>query len=370
MATECLNQLPFDTKQRQAFRRRLLAWYGKHSRELAWRRTRDPYRVWLSEIMLQQTTVAMATPYFDRFAAAFPTVQDLAAADESLILRMWEGLGYYRRARAMHAAARAIVAEYAGKFPQDVAALMQLPGVGRYTAGAIASFAFDHPAPIVEANTLRVFARLTGYRRDVTKGPGQRHLWAVAEELVPQNGAGRFNHALMELGALVCKPADPHCDRCPVFMHCQAFRLNLQQKIPVLAAKPKITPIRAAAVVVKRNGAFLLRQCPAEERWAGLWDFPRFDLREKASGQELNAQIIGNVRDQTGIVVQPGPIFKTLKHGVTRYRITLDCFTAKRVSGRLRSTADRPVRWTPVSELATLPLSVTGRKIANLVAGG
>src|SRR5689334_879102 len=166
MATDCVSSRLATLAQKAAFRRRLLAWYQKHARDLAWRQKRDPYRIWLSEIMLQQTTVAMATPHFERFVAAFPTVQALAAADEQNILRMWEGLGYYRRARNLHAAARHVVSELKGEFPRNVAALMQLPGVGRYTAGAIASFAFDVHAPIVEANTSRVLARLTAFEGD------------------------------------------------------------------------------------------------------------------------------------------------------------------------------------------------------------
>ncbi|MBA3480880.1 MAG: A/G-specific adenine glycosylase [Pirellulales bacterium] len=371
MATDCTSTTPVASKEKAAFRRRLLAWYGKHARDLPWRqghsaKPQAAYRIWLSEVMLQQTTVAMATPYFERFVAAFPTVHDLAAADEQRILHMWEGLGYYRRARGLHAAAKQIVAEYGGEFPRDVAALMRLPGVGRYTAGAVASFAFDVPAPIVEVNTLRVLTRVTAYQGDPASTDGQRFVWQTAEALLPRKGAGRFNYALMELGAIVCKPAAPRCVACPVTAHCAAFQLGLQNVLPRLAAKPKVTAVREAAVVVRRNGHVLLRQRPKGERWEGMWDFPRFELASEGP-LFVRDELIAKVREQTGVAVEPGGVIKTLKHGVTRFRITLDCYEARPAGGRVRSTAERPVRWTPLADLTRLPLSVSGRKIAGLI---
>jgi A/G-specific adenine glycosylase len=366
MATDCTATTLVDAKEKAAFRRRLLAWYGKHARDLPWRQGRDAYRIWLSEVMLQQTTVAMATPYFDRFVAAFPTVHHLAGADEQRILHMWEGLGYYRRARGLHAAAKQVVAEHGGEFPRDVKSLMRLPGVGRYTAGAVASFAFDVPAPIVEVNTLRVLTRLTAYKGDPASTAGQRFVWQTAEDLLPRNGAGRFNYALMELGAIVCKPAAPRCEACPVTAHCAAFQLGLQSELPRLAAKPKVTAVREAAVVVRRNGHVLLRQRPKGERWEGMWDFPRFELASEGP-LFVRDELIAKVREQTGVAIEPGGVLKTLKHGVTRFRITLDCYEARPAGGRVRSTAQRPVRWTPLAELTLLPLSVSGRKIAGLI---
>src|SRR5262245_6448070 len=181
---------------RRSFRRKLLAWYAKHARDLPWRRSRDPYRVWVSEVMLQQTTVAAVKPYFERFLVAYPTVDDLASADEQQVLRLWEGLGYYRRARGLHAAAKQLVAEHRGEFPRDVPGLMALPGIGRYTAGAIASIAFSVPAPILEANTIRLLSRIVGYRDNPAKSAGQRLLWQTAEKLLPRRDVARFNQAL------------------------------------------------------------------------------------------------------------------------------------------------------------------------------
>jgi A/G-specific adenine glycosylase len=366
MATDCKSLLLSDAKLKSAFRRRLRRWYDKHARVLPWRQNRDAYRIWLSEVMLQQTTVAMATPYFERFVTEFPTVHDLAAADEQRILRMWEGLGYYRRARGLHAAAKQVVAEHGGEFPRDVATLMRLPGVGRYTAGAVASFAYDTPAPIVEVNTLRVLARLTAFEGNPASTEGQRFIWQTAEGLVACKEAGRFNYALMELGAVVCKPGQPRCEACPVTAHCAAFRLGIQNDLPRLTGKPKPTAVREAAVVVRRNGHVLLRQRPKGERWEGMWDFPRFELASEGP-LFVRDELIAKVREQTGVAIEPGGVLKTIKHGVTRFRITLDCYEARPAGGRVRSTKERPVRWTPLSRLADLPLSVSGRKIAVLI---
>src|SRR5262249_26065537 len=196
--------------------RRLRAWFDRHRRDLPWRRDRDPYRVWVSEVMLQQTTVAAVGPYFERFLAAFPSLADLAAADEQDVLRLWEGLGYYRRPRHLHAAPRRLVSEHGGTLPDDPAVWRDLPGVGRYILGAVLSQAFDRRLPIVEANSLRVLCRLFGYAGDPRSGEGQRWLWETAETVLPAERVGDFNQALMGLGALGCTPAAPPCGRCPL----------------------------------------------------------------------------------------------------------------------------------------------------------
>ena len=205
-----------DSAWLRSFRRRLLAWFDQNARVLPWRRSRDPYAVWLSEIMLQQTQVATVIGYFDRFLARFPTIEALARADEHEVLRLWEGLGYYRRARQLHRAARIIVAEHGGRFPRDPSIVRRLPGIGRYTAGAILSIAFDAREPILEANTLRLLSRLLCYDGDPRSPDGQRLLWAMAEALLPRRGSGRLNQALMELGSEVCTARSPRCEQCPV----------------------------------------------------------------------------------------------------------------------------------------------------------
>jgi A/G-specific adenine glycosylase len=316
--------------------------------------------------MLQQTQVATVTDYFDRFMRTFPDVHSLAAAEETDVLRLWEGLGYYRRARQLHAAAKQVVGKYGGSFPEDSHELRQLPGIGRYTAGAIASIAFGRRAPIVEANTIRLLSRLVAFRGNPHSQVGQRPLWRVAEQILPRKRVAEFNQALMELGSLICTPSEPKCPRCPLSSVCAAFAAGLQHDIPV-AKPPKVyTDLHEVAVIIRKNGSVLVRQCAADERWAGLWDFPRFAI--DADGPLFTGkEIATKVASQTGIKCAPGGLLKTMKHGVTRYRITLDCYQATYVSGRVRGANSAAVRWLPVGGLSVLPLSTTGRKIANLI---
>lgn len=342
----------------------LQRWYETHGRALPWRGERDPYRVWLREIMLQQTTVTAVVPYLERFLQTFPTVQSLAAAEEIAVLRLWEGLGYYSRARNLHRAARQLVEEQTGIFPTDAAALQSLPGIGRYTAGAIASFAFHQPAPIVEANTLRLHARWLGYESDPRSKDGQQQLWSWATQLVecatPKFSPGAINQALMDLGATVCTPLNPHCQECPLNRWCAAFAAGKQDEIPLPPTRAVITDVTDVTVAIEHRGRYLLRQRAADERWAGLWDFPRFTVADSASPVTI---LTDGVRDQTGLTIDLGDEIATLKHSVTRYRITLRCFTATINSGRLR-TADT-LRWVPPAEFIDYPLSVTGRKLAE-----
>ena len=324
--------------------------------------------------MLQQTTVVAVVPYFEWFLARFPTVRDLAASNESDVLRLWEGLGYYSRARNMRKAAEVIVREYGGEFPADVETLQTLPGIGRYTAGAIASFAFDLRAPIVEANTLRLDCRLLGYEGDPRSKAGQQVLWSFAEAVLPKTQPGRFNQALMELGATVCSPKNPSCEQCPVQAYCRAFVDGTQASIPRPAARPTITESVEVSVAVRRDGQYLLRRCPVGERWAGLWDFVRFPLevsgvetvtKEALCEQPLLEQIVLSARDRSGLDITLGDQIAELKHSVTRYRITLKCFSATVVSGELLPTAEW--LWVSPQDLGNYPLSVTGRKLARLL---
>jgi len=349
---------------RRRFRRGLLAWYGEHARDLAWRRSRDPYRVWVSEIMLQQTQVATVGPYFERFLDAFPTIDALARADEQEVLRRWEGLGYYRRARQMYETAQAIVRRHGGVFPRDRDPVRALPGIGRYTAGAILSIAFDAPEPILEANTIRLLSRLLAFPGDPHAKPGQDLLWAMARAVLPRREPGRFNQALMELGSEVCRNRSPRCDDCPVATLCEARRQRLVDQIPMPKAKPAIEQRHEVAVIVRRRGRVLLVRQGDGGRWAGLWDFPRFQVHAENPANRRR-ELIDNVRGQTGVLIEPGECLKTLKHGVTRFRITLDCYAARYVSGPPNGHAD-DVKWLRPSELAEYPLNATGRKLSRL----
>ena len=262
---------------RSGFRRRLLGWFARNKRDLPWRRTKDPYAVWLSEIMLQQTQAPTVVRYFERFLTVFPTLEALAQAQQAEVLRLWEGLGYYRRAVQLHEAARKIVRDFGGHFPQTPEELLQLPGIGRYTAGAILSIAFDQRQPILEANTTRLWARLLAYSEPASTA-AQRLFWQMAEWILPRRQVGRLNQALMELGSTVCLPRRPRCAECPVSRFCLAYQQGLQETIPRQRAKPAVELCHEAALIVRCKDRVLVRHIPPGERWAGLWDFPRFSL--------------------------------------------------------------------------------------------
>lgn len=355
-----------DTTCRRSLRRQLLKWYDVHARDLPWRRrVGDPYAVWLSEIMLQQTQVMTVCAYFERFIKRLPTIEALARADEHVVLRLWEGLGYYRRARQLHAAAKIIMEEHGGRFPSDPGVVRLLPGVGRYTAGAILSIAFDARQPILEANTLRLHSRLLGYAGDPRSTEGQRLLWAMAEVLLPRRGVGRFNQALMELGGEVCAARAPQCEVCPVAVLCRANQQGRQQEIPPPKIKRAIEPVREAAVLVRRRGRVLLLRWPQGRRWAGLWDFPRFAIHTEQPAS-IGRELIENVHALTGVTIMPGRHVTTLTHGVTRFRITLECYQAEyRSYDKKKKTLE--TCWVRPAELEDYPLSSTGRKLANLI---
>jgi A/G-specific adenine glycosylase len=324
----------------------LAAWYARAKRDLPWRRSRDPYRVWVSEIMLQQTQVERVKEYFARFMERFPALEDLAAAREEDVLRQWEGLGYYRRARQIHAAARRLVAEHAGRFPRSVDRLRELPGIGRYTAGAIASIAFDEPAPVVEANSRRVIARLVAHDRPLTGAAGDAPIWRIAEALVPKRHPGRFNQALMDLGAMVCTPQRPLCTRCPLERHCLARRSRRVDSIPVQAPRRQPLLLRETAIVLRRRNSVLLERRGAGEWWEGLWDFPRQPAAGRATGRKL------------GVVT----------YTVTHHKVT--CTVVERAapaSGPAKAAKARSGRWIQVAKLGSLPLSAPGRRIARLL---
>ena len=347
------------------FRRKLMTWYRQRARDLPWRTTSDPYPIWISEIMLQQTTVAAVIPYFERFLNKFPTVTDLARAAESDVLRLWEGLGYYSRARNLHKAANVIVNQFDAVFPLSLEELNSLPGIGRYTAGAIASFAFDQRAPIVEANTLRLYCRLLGYEGDPRSKAGQEILWTFAEAILPQTSPGQMNQALMELGATVCAPREPDCPSCPVHQYCAAFRDRTQATIPRPKSRVEITEVNEVSIAILRGPEYLLRKRSDQERWAGLWDFIRFEI-DRDNQPVATDYLVESVRERTGLSIEMGPQVTELKHSVTRYRITLQCFTARRIEGRLKLGEEW--QWVKPHAFPSFPLSVTGRQFAERLA--
>ncbi|HKY36375.1 MAG TPA: A/G-specific adenine glycosylase [Polyangiaceae bacterium] len=301
-------------------RERLVDWYARARRDLPWRRTRDPYAIWVSEVMLQQTQVKTVLGYYERWMQRFPTVKALAAAEDADVLHAWQGLGYYSRARRLLAGARAVTERHDGQLPREVDALLALPGIGPYSAGAIASIAFGLPEPIVDGNVVRVLSRLFALRGDPAKAPLKKELWRLARELVTGDDPAALNQSLMELGATICTPASPRCLECPVREQCQGLAQGLERELPELAKRKAATEVRTAAAYVREGGRVLLRQMPPDApRWAGLWVLPFVELR----GGESTLEGAERALRELGAEGTAGAQLREARHTITRFRITL-----------------------------------------------
>jgi len=346
-------------------RRALLAWYRRHKRDLPWRRTRDPYAIWLSEMMLQQTRVETVIPYYARFLERFPTVGALASADIDDVTQLWSGLGYYSRARSLHAAALQIVREHEGALPSEVEELRELPGVGRYTAGAIASIAFDRPAPIVDGNVARVLARVLDLRGDVTTPPVQKRLWEEAEALARGPTPGDLNQALMELGALVCTPRAPKCLVCPVREMCRGLAAGDPESLPVKAKKAAPRRIEAACAVITRGTKLLAVRRPPEGLLGGLWDLPGGEL---AKGEPARDAIERALKEKLGLESSGLAALGAVKHQFTHHTLALHVFRAEAKPGRIARREYDAHRWVTRDAFARLGLSTVARKAFALDA--
>jgi A/G-specific adenine glycosylase len=348
------------------FRRRVIRWYTKHARSLPWRNVGNPYYVWISEIMLQQTTTQTVQGYFDRFIKTFPTIQSLAEADLDSVNRLWEGLGYYRRCALLHKAAKEIIARFDGAFPDNYEDVRHLPGVGRYTAGAILSIAFDQRLPILEANTLRLHARLLAVKGDILRGEANAQLWQFAEDVLPRTGSGRFNQVLMDLGSLICTAKSPKCAECPAAVCCESAKRGWQTKIPTPQAKEQKEYRTEVALLVRKKGKTLLIRSPEGQRWAGLWDFPRAESEsELPLTLATDTALQKRLSELTGRKLLPGRLIHSLKHSVTKYRITL-FFCEGTDAGRAETKSLCETRWATAAELQELPLNSTARKLVQI----
>jgi A/G-specific adenine glycosylase len=361
-----------DANWLRLFRKRLIRWYERNGRSLPWRATEDPYSIWVSEVMLQQTQVATVLPYYARFLTRFETIQALAEADETEVLKYWEGLGYYRRARQMHAAARQMVLYHQAEFPKNFDEVHALPGIGRYTAGAICSFAYNQATPIVEANTQRLYARLLRIEEPLTDKGSQDSLWAFAEKLLPRQNSRTINQAVMELGSLVCQPK-PRCDACPLIELCPTFAESLQEKIPAPKKKTLYEDRHEAAlIVVNSQKKVLIRQQGPDEWWTGLWDFPRLEVSSSKESKALLREVELQARQVYEIDCQIETALFSVKHSVTKYRITLTCFRANLHSNSRftrkptsQQLFGQPCRWVSFEELESIPLSASGRRVVK-----
>jgi A/G-specific adenine glycosylase len=343
--------------------RALLRWYALHKRALPWRETRDPYVVWVSEMMLQQTQVSTVVPYFERWMRRFPDLEALARADESEVLHAWQGLGYYSRARSLLQGARQVRDEHGGRIPDDVATLRTLPGIGPYSAGAIASIAFGKPEPLVDGNVVRVLTRLFALRGDPKKEPLKAGLWLLARTLVQHESPGDFNQALMELGATLCAPRAPRCAECSLAKHCAAKAAGLVEELPELAARPKPTLVRMAAAIASQNGTVLIHKLgPDAARWAGMWQFPN---RELGPDEAPEAAARRALAEQSGIEAAFGPRWCSIQHSVTRYRITLEVYRTLSLLGCARAADIASLAWVKPDELGAFAMPAAHRRIAS-----
>ncbi len=340
--------------RRDTIRRRLIGWYRRANRDLPWRRSSDPYRVWLSETMLQQTRVDTVIPYYERFLAAFPDLRALAAADEEDVLRLWAGLGYYARARNLRRAAQTVVREHAGVVPRSAEALAELPGVGPYTVGALRSIAFKEPAAIVDGNVRRVLSRLFAVER-----LADSEAWRLAGELVPARDPDLFNQALMELGATVCTPRTPECPVCPLASSCAARATGRPDAFPAPKPKARPRPLRALGGVLVRRGRVLLLRRPSDGLLGGLWEVPNVpDARAST--------LVDLVRERTGLEVVAGPSLGEIRHQFSHIDLRLELIRLEDRGGRVATRARAEARLCGPAEIALLPLSRLMKKVLAL----
>ncbi len=346
----------------------LLQWWDVGHDLLPWRETTDPYAIWVSEVMLQQTQVNTVISYFDRWMARFPTLETLASAPLQAVLKTWEGLGYYSRARNLHRAAVQVLEEWQAQVPSDPQVLQTLPGIGRYTAGAIASIAFGRPVAVLDGNVVRVLARLVDLETDVTRSVTKTELWALAESLVPVERPGDYNQALMELGRKVCRPARPLCNACPLAELCQARATSRQLERPVRPPRRRTPHYHVTAGVIWKKDQVLIAQRRLDDMLGGLWEFPGGKQQE---GESLAECLQREILEELDFVIEVGEPLVTVKHAYTHFRITLHAFHCCYRSGRPRAVEVQDFAWVSLDQLDLYPVAVTDQRIiAALLESG
>jgi A/G-specific adenine glycosylase len=346
-----------------ATRRRLLDWYRANRRDLPWRRLRDPYAIWISEAMLQQTRVETVIPYWERFLARFPDVAALAAAEPDDVLGHWAGLGYYSRARNLHQAAKLVAARHSGRLPDTAEGLRGLPGVGRYTAGAVASIAFDRPEPVVDGNVARVLVRLHGIHEDPKRPAVAERLWRHAAALAKGPKPGDLNQALMELGALVCTPRAPRCPECPLRRRCVARAEGDAEALPVRARRAKPRAVEAVAGLVVRRGRVLAVRRPSRGLLGGLWELPGGEL---APRERPEAGLRRALLERTGLAIGGAQPRGAVEHAFTHRSLRLHVFRCDTPEGRVRLDGFDAHRWLAPDMLGELPQASVTRKAMGL----
>lgn len=338
----------------------LLKWFGKNARDLPWRRTKDPYAIWIAETMLQQTQVDTVEPYYHRFLKRFPSVQRLARARLDTVLRLWEGLGYYSRARNLHLAAKILIRNHNGNIPRTKQALLSLPGVGPYTAGAIASIAFNQNEPLVDGNVIRVLCRLFRIRENPKSGKVQKRLWQTAKDLLPSGQAGTFNQALMELGATVCRPRKPICEVCPLRKICSAKKHNEQEQLPFRASRKPLPRQQVVVAVVYKNGRILIDKRKPDGLLGGLWEFPGGKIENEES---LKAALKREIREELGITVRIKRPLITVQHAYSHFSVTLHTFECTFASGTPKCRTCVDYKWVYPKQLKNFAFPAANKKI-------
>lgn len=338
------------------FSRAILAWYGQSGRDLPWRGSRDPYRIWVSEIMLQQTTVAAVCGYYQGFLQRFGTLEVLAAASLEAVIDQWAGLGYYSRARNLHATAVKIVNDFDGDFPQDPELLMTLPGIGRSTAGAIAALAFDRQAPILDANVRRVLCRIFALRLPPRSGAAEKMLWEWAQQLTPEQRVHDYTQGMMDLGALVCLPKKPLCRQCPVQCLCQACAGELQDEIPIKEQKKAIPSRYEVAIVLCSAGKYQLQRRPVDGFLGGLWEFPAVSLTDDTGGEIAVRQYL----QQSGLRGEVAAL-GSIRHAYSHFLLDAQIYKVQLVD--CAQVAESGKEWKTLDELADLALHGAHKKV-------
>ena len=349
-------------QRKTAFRRSIMTWYRNQARDLPWRGTKDPYAIWVAEIILQQTRVDQGTPYIQRFLKRLPTVQKLAAAKEDTVLKLWEGLGYYTRARNLHKAARLVVNEYDGTLPVTANDWQSLPGIGRYTAGAIASIAHEEQVPVVDGNVKRVIARLTNLDQNVDLPKTTEHLWEVMARLVKGKSPGTFNQSVMELGSNICLPRNPDCPRCPVKQYCLANKNNTQASLPVRTPKKKVPHHQIAIAAIKKNGRYLLGKRPPQGLLGGLWEFPGGKIEP---GESHEQALRREIHEELGITITSPKFLTSIDHAYSHFKVTLHIYLCKHDHGTPKPNAHTELKWSTKKDFPKLTFPKANHKFLD-----
>jgi len=347
------------THEIQAFRKALINWYLANKRDLPWRHTNDPYRIWVSEVMLQQTQVATVVPYYHEFLQHFEDLKGLARANSQEVLKAWEGLGYYARARNLHRAASLVLKEHRGVVPGCWAAFRKLPGVGDYIAAAVLSIAFEQPYPVVDGNVKRVLARLLVLRDPVNKASSAQKFRETADQLLERKQPGTFNQAMMELGAVVCKPQQPLCGSCPVQKMCRAYQSAEVLNFPIKLKKEPTPHYRIAVGVVFKNGRVLITRRKPSGLLGGLWEFPGGKIHK---GESPAAACIREIKEEVNLAIKVDSHLSRVKHAYTHFKIVMDVFCCSYVSGRVALSGPVDHRWIKLQQLDDFPFPKANHK--------